>query len=111
MDKKYRLAMGWLWCENEQPSDEIKAYVEKQLAGCNYQVDIILSHTVSYRYEPREVFIPGLDQSAVDKSTEKWLDEIETKLDYKKWYCGHYHTSKKIDRIQFMFKDIDVLNV
>jgi len=27
----------------------------------------------------------------VDKSTEIWLDEIEEQLDYKKWYCGHYH--------------------
>ena len=40
---------------------------------------------------------------------EEWLGEIEEKLDYKRWYCGHYHTVKKIDKMQFMFEDIDVL--
>lgn len=41
------------------------------------------------------------------KSTEQWLGEIEKKLDYTKWYCGHYHTTKQIDKIQFMFEDFD----
>lgn len=69
----------------------------------------MLSHTCPIKYEPTEVFIQGLDQSTVDKSTEEWLGHIEEKLDYKRWYCGHYHTAKKIDKMQFMFEDIDVL--
>lgn len=27
----------------------------------------------------------------------------------KRWYCGHYHTEKKIDKMQFMFQNIDTL--
>ena len=49
------------------------------------------------------VFLPGLDQRTVDKSTERWIGEIEERLNYTVWYCGHYHTVKKIDRIEFMF--------
>jgi len=45
----------------------------------------------------------------VDKSTEEWLDCIEERLEYRKWYCGHYHTEKKIDRLQIMYKDYAVL--
>ena len=30
-------------------------------------------------------------------------------LDYKKWYCGHYHTRKQIDKMQFMFEDFDTM--
>lgn len=56
-----------------------------------------------------EVFLAMIDQSTVDKRTERWLDRLEEQLDYKKWYCGHFHTAKKIDRLQFMFEDIDVL--
>ena len=52
-----------------------------------------------------------IDQSTVDKTTEDWLDEIEASTDYRKWYCGHYHTRKRIDRMQFMFEDYDVLSV
>lgn len=109
VDKFYRLARSWMWFENEQPSEEIKAYIEQQLQNRGNKIDIVLSHTCPVKYEPTEVFIQGLDQSTVDKSTEEWLGQIEEKLDYKRWYCGHYHTAKKIDKMQFMFEDIDVL--
>lgn len=111
VDKYWRLRDGRKWFANEQPSDEIKAYVEAQLETRDNKIDIVLSHTCPLKYEPREVFLPGLNQSTVDSSTEKWLDAIEAKLDYKKWYCGHFHTSKRIDRFQFMYEDIDTLHV
>ena len=111
VDKWYRLEHGWNWFSNEQPDDEIKAYVEEKLAETGNRIDVVLSHTCPLKYEPTEVFIGGVDQSKVDKSTEKWLDTIEERIEYKKWYCGHYHTSKRIDRMQFMFEDIDELNI
>ena len=111
VDKFYRLAWGWAWFPDEQPSAEIKAYVEQRLAGRGNQIDIVLSHTCPLKYEPTEVFIPDLDQSTVDKSTEEWLGEIEKKIDYKRWYCGHYHTEKEIDKMRFMFQNIDVLSL
>jgi len=58
------------------------------------------------KYEPIEVFLPGIDQSTVDKTTEGWLGRIEDCLDYKEWYCGHYHTDKSIDNMRFMMDDI-----
>lgn len=111
VDKYWRLRDGRKWFANEQPSAEIKAYVEAQLEARDNKIDIVLSHTCPLKYEPREVFLSGLDQNTVDSSTEEWLDTIEAKLDYKKWYCGHFHTSKKIDRFQFMYEDIDTLHV
>lgn len=109
VDKYYRLARGWAWFPNEQPSAEIKAYVEQQLAKHRNQIDIVLSHTCPLKYEPTEVFLSGIDQSSVDKSTEEWLDRIEERIDYKRWYCGHYHTEKEIDKMQFMFQGIGIL--
>lgn len=38
------------------------------------------------------------------KPAEEWLDGIEGRLEYKKWYCGHYHTEKKIDKLEIMFE-------
>lgn len=37
------------------------------------------------------------------------LSQIEFKLQCKRWYCGHYHTVKKNDKMQFMFKNYAVL--
>lgn len=107
VDKFYRLTQGYHWFEDEQPSDEIKEFAVKNLSNENWKIDCVLSHTCPFKYLPREVFLPMIDQSTVDQTTEKWLGEIEEKLDYKKWYCGHYHTSKKIDKVQFMFNDIE----
>lgn len=105
VDKFYRLARGWNWFADEQPSEEIKAKVERVLAERNWKIDIVLSHTGPEKYEPTEVFLPMVDQSTVDKSTEKWLGEIEAKLDYERWYFAHYHIAKEIDKMRIMFDD------
>ena len=107
VDKPFRLARNLGWWEDEQPSTVTKSYVERQLKSVSYHVDVVLSHTCPLKYEPREVFLPGIDQSTVDKSTEQWLDTIENKLTYTKWYCGHYHLQKTIDKLQFLFESID----
>lgn len=109
VDKHYRLARGWGWWEDEQPSEEIKAKVERALADRNWKIDIVLSHTCPVRYEPTEAFLPMIDQSSVDKSTEQWLGEIEGRLSYERWYCGHYHIEKKIDKLRFMSGDFALI--
>lgn len=111
VDKFYRQSMGYQWFPDEQPSEEIKKYVEQQLEASNWQVDCVLSHTVPLKYEPVEVFLDGIDQDSVDKTTEIWLGEIEEKLTYKKWYAGHYHTEKSIDKLRLMYHDIEIFDV
>lgn len=109
VDKEIRLANGWGWWEDEQPSEAIKGYVEEQLSSRNNRVDYVLSHTCPLRYEPVEAFIRGVDDSRVDKSTGLWLDGIEGRLDYTKWYCGHYHIEKSIGRMRFLYKGVLIL--
>lgn len=101
VDKFYRLSRGYGWWADEQPSEEIKRYVEQQLK--DNSIDVVLSHTCPFKYEPIEEFIPGIDQSTVDNSTEKWLDKIEKRTDYIAWFCGHWHTNKRIDDMHFLF--------
>jgi len=104
VDKYYRIARNYGWWEDEQPSGEIKAYVEKQVA--EKEVDIVLSHTCPFKYEPTEMFLPFIDQSTVDASTEHWLDGIEERVNYKKWLCGHWHVDKRIDKMQFLYRSV-----
>lgn len=105
VDKYYRQLLGYSWWPDEQPSDKIKARVEEQIKSKDF--DIILSHTCPFKYEPVEMFISGVDQSKVDDSTERWLDAIEDSVDYLAWFCGHWHTNKRIDKMHFLFDEFE----
>lgn len=106
VDKEYRIVSHWPWWDDEQPSDEVKQYVEEQLENHNWKIDIVMSHTVPLKYVPTEAFLPGINQDAVDKSTEKWLKKIEENLKYyEAWFAGHYHIQKKIDKLQILYKN------
>ena len=110
VDKWHRLQLDIAWFPDEQPSAQIKQDVEAALCAANWNVDVVFSHTCPFKYEPIEVYMPAVDQSKVDKSTEQWLDTIEDKLNYKRWYCGHWHVNKHIDKIHFLYHDFDVLS-
>lgn len=83
----------------------IKDRVESVLASRSWQVDIVLSHTTPLSLEPREAFLPFIDQSTVDTSTEEWLDGIERRLAYERWYAGHFHTVKETGKLRLMYQN------
>ena len=45
----------------------------------------------------------------IDKSTEKWLQTIEDRLTYKKWYAGHYHVEKCTGKLEILYHNIHEL--
>lgn len=106
IDKYARIYGNAPWFSSEQPSDEIMAYVEQQLERAGWRVDAVLSHTTPKTYEPEWAFLPGLNQAAVDKTTERWLDSIERRLEYRSWYCGHYHVDSQEGPVRIMQDDI-----
>ena len=88
----------------------------------------MLTHTCPIDYLPTEMFMSTRQNAAIkrkprkatskklfkpdiDRSTEIWLGEIEKKLDYKIWFCGHYHVDKQIDKIHMMHKEIRPLHL
>ena len=110
IDKYYRLSHGEAWFESEQADEETMRYVEAQLDACDWQVDYVLTHTVPIECEPVWAFIPGIDQSGVDKTMEKWLQQIMDNLDFEKWYAGHYHVESEEDGVRIMFEDYEELD-
>ena len=106
VDKYFRLQNGYAWFPDEQPDEATRTLVMDRLADMNYSIDVFLSHTCPYRYVPREAFLTGIDQKTVDVNTEYWLEKVEEVLQYQRWYCGHYHTNKSVDKIRFLFEDI-----
>lgn len=121
-DKWYRLEMqalghsGYRWFADEQmTADEMKEAERFMMEVTNLGAplgashDVILSHTCPFKYIPRDMFMPVIDQSTVDDTMEHWMDGIEEKVPYKKWYCGHWHTDRTIDKMRFMYYDIKFL--
>lgn len=109
VDKWYRIQCGLGWFPDEQPSEAIKASVEQKLEELNWKVDAVLTHTCPERYIPREAFLSSVNQATVDNSTEQWLDTIAGRLDYRAWFCGHWHINKRIDKMHFLFKGFEIL--
>lgn len=108
VDKNYRIIYRYPWFKDEQLSKKEMNNILNKYKG--HHIDIVLSHTCPLKCEPTEVFMKGIDQSNVDKSMEKFLDKLEEYIDYDKWYCGHYHIEKQIDKLEFMFGRIKVFN-
>lgn len=104
IDKEYRIMYGYKWFKDEQLTKREMDTIYEKVKERHY--DIVLTHTCPLKYEPIEVFLKGIDQSKVDKTMEKFLDKIEKSIDYEKWYCGHYHTEKKIDKLEFMYDNV-----
>ena len=109
VDKYYRLRRGLPWFETEQPDEGIREYVESQLDKAGWRVECVLTHTAPASYEPTWAFLPGLDQSLVDRTTEKWLDTIEKRLTYDAWYCGHYHVESQEGPVRIMYQEFEEL--
>lgn len=102
-DKNLRLLTGAHWFPDEQPSEESKERAKVNLEKHNWKVDFILSHTCPYRYRPLEWFVGWVNQNTVDNTTELFLDDIEARTSYERWFCGHFHGEKRIDKMQFLF--------
>lgn len=93
VDKEYRLYNNWQWYENEQLSKEEMEECRRLIQN-EKNVDLVISHTCPLAFEPRDLFISGIDQSKVDKSMELFLDEIEQSVAYKRWAWGHFHKDR-----------------
>lgn len=106
IDKSYRLANHLPWFESEQASTEIKEYVESQLDKNHWIVDYVFSHTIPKFAEPTWSFKVKLDPALLDKSMEIWLDSLEEKLTYTRWFAGHYHVDSLSPDIRLMFEHI-----
>lgn len=108
VDKYYRLERGWHWFPDEQMTPDEMSQADRLLrfaADQNIHIDAIMTHTCPYKYRPVDLFLPGLDQSTVDDSMEQWLDTVESRFLYDRWYCGHWHTDRSVDKLRFLYQD------
>ena len=106
VDKSWRLQNGHNWFPDEQLTDAEMEEIREKIRIHNCREDIILAHTCPYDNRPVECFIGGVDESSVDTTTERFLQEIVDMAEYNAFYCGHWHIDKQDAKIRFLFGDI-----
>ena len=98
VDKYFRIENNLKWFKHEQCTNEEMGFGIR-LAHSNTW-DLVLSHTCPVAYEPTDLFLPIVNQSLVDKTTERWLGAVEYNLDYRLWCWGHYHALRVYPKYQ-----------
>ena len=128
VDKMRCLEEGAPFWYDEMPDDAIKASVEQNLQNENNKVYGMMTHSCPIGYLPTEMFVSTKHNASIkkrtrkkknkkhfepdiDRSTEIWLGELEKKIKYEVWFCGHYHIDKQIDKVQMMFHEIRPLHI
>ena len=76
----------------------------------NPKCDYIFSHTCPKMFEPYicDLFLPQVNQKMIDKSTERYLNNIIDMCRYKRYYFGHFHDNRNISPYQatMLFHDV-----
>lgn len=96
IDKIYRIP-DVTWWEEEIPSYDEMLHGVDTFNEHNNKVDYILSHCapsdylndICLGYQPDEV--------------TQYLNFILHNMEFKKWYCGHYHINKTIDKLNIVY--------
>ena len=92
VDKPWRLLMNRFWVPNEQLSQEERMNILDKIWHHSYTH--VLTHTCPEIWEPRDLFLTMIDQSTVDKSTERFLEDVTHYIDFEHWWFGHYHDDR-----------------
>lgn len=117
VDKYHRLARAKEqgssfsgWFEHEQLSAEAMTAITKQMRDKHY--DFVFSHTCPYSWEPTDLFLGFVDQSTVDNTMEKWMDELKETFDWSVWCFGHFHADRvELPHVEMLYQEIEPLEV
>lgn len=98
------------WWEQELPTEEELAEGLKNLETVNYKVDYVITHccatNMQIRLERYFGYAYGSGLYEADILTD-YFEQLEAKLDYQRWFCGHYHVNLELDdKHIFIYKQI-----
>ncbi len=106
VDKDYRLRMDYPYNFKEQLTSEEMNELSNIVAKWNsneFDIDYVIGHTFPMYLERyyRDLFMNGISQDKVDKTTERWLNTISELFErnpaFKQYYGGHFHDARKIN--------------
>lgn len=101
--KPFRILNESWWSEELPNKDELEEST-RNLSQAEYKVDYVISHCGSNRlqesielYKRNNGYNDSYNNSCNNDILTDYFEELEDKLQYKKWFCGHYHKDIQID--------------
>ncbi len=90
------------WWDLELPTEEEMKNGINNLEKVNYKVDYVISHCCPSNIQA----LLGSGSYKKDYLTN-YLQEISEKLEFKKWYFGHYHDNRQVNsQYVLLYEDI-----
>ncbi len=95
----------YMW-EEEMPSQNEYDEGINNLRSKNFTVDYVLTHTAPKKWlnEINET------ENEFERKLNEYLDHIEEKTQYRKWYFGHFHKDIKKEKYTVLYKKMVFLN-
>lgn len=106
IDKDYRVP-GKSWWPEEMPNNEEYETARKHLEACGYKVDYIFTHTApANTVEYMSRMNMGIKNTVIEESPLiGFLQWVEEKTEYKKWFFGHFHIDRELWKNQIAVLD------
>ena len=91
---------GLSWWDAELPTQDEIDYAKENLKKVNYKVDYVISHCCPHSISSQWV------RSADEDILTQWFDELKDELEFKRWYCGHYHLEQNSGKFTVLYDSI-----
>lgn len=88
------------WWEQELPTEEELQEGRDNLDKVGYSVDYVITHCMSGDMQDKllDRYRYGRYGNTFERDVlTDYFDELEEKLHYKRWFCGHYHEEIELD--------------
>lgn len=89
-DREYRKE-GLNWWKEELPNEKELEEARANLKATDLKVDCVITHCAPLSLQN------ALAPQYANNALTDFLEEVKEKLEYKKWFFGHYHTDRIID--------------
>lgn len=102
-----KLAQGKWWWSQEIPTTEEFNHGMVNLAKYNDKVDYVITHDCPL--DTKNLLYLGMHDAygnVYANEVSKMLQGIANIIDYKRWFCGHLHTDKIIDKVVITYKEV-----
>ncbi len=102
MDRALRRE-GISWWPQEMPSQKEYGNARENLARHGYKVDYIITHTAPYETVYALSMRPDLGilgDVMEERELGIFLDWVQGKVSYRRWYFGHFHVDAELFRSQ-----------